>query len=74
MTRPAQRPVPPRLVAALRRIVSQSGESIGYIFFEMNQSTASSYVSQLRWLGLATIYRSECWPTSKGSALIASKP
>ncbi len=67
--------IAPYLINALERIANEEGENLKFVFHDMNISTARSYISKLKKLGLAYIHIyngvSEVWAHPRGRKFIA---
>jgi len=68
------RALPRRLKTALEAVVNQEGDDIYFVLGYLNPSTARSYMSQLKYRGLAYTHRSgsttEVWAHNKGRKLV----
>lgn len=58
--------LPPRLRKALLTIAEHEGDDLRFVLGYLCESTARSYVSQLKSRGLAYTYDGEVWLTKNG--------
>jgi hypothetical protein len=68
------KPLPKHLREALKSVCDNPGDDIYFALGYLSKSTARSYMSKLKYRGLAYTHTgsrmTEIWPTQKGFALL----